>query len=515
VSCSFRIQRTLADINADLSDHRHINFRIGIHLGDVMGDGERLYGDGVNIAARLEALAAPGGICISDLVYRQVQGKLDQEFIDMGDQKLKNIPESVRAFRSYESGTTLPTAPATHPKQPWLMPPARSSLAVLPFVNLGDDPGQDHFAIGLTLDIQTALVLIPGLFLIGEETMLSYSATPMPLRDLGKRLGVSHVLDGGVRRAGNRIRVTARLFETTGGRQVWAERYDRDLDDIFFIQDEITMEIVTAMDVQLVSGEPGRIIRHALKNNAAIEAYYRGWGALLGSAAEDITFAQQMFEETVRLEPESSLGYAMAAWSYWLAVDQRVSEDKEHSLNRAEAMARQALQLEDITRMAELVLAEIHLYKKEYDQALAASERAVLTRPSCGGSFAIKANVLNYLGRPAEAVDPARYAMRLSPVYPAFYPTTLATACYGSDRFEEAIEAAELGLDIEPENVDALLVLVAANAALERLPQAREAAEKVRRAHPDFAFETYAARQPYKDPQPMERMLDRLRKAGL
>jgi adenylate cyclase len=517
VGCALAIHRSLADFNAGIAENRRLSFRIGVHLGDVMDDGDRIYGDGINIAARLEALAEPGGVCISDDVYRQIRNKFNFECVDLGEQELKNIAGSVRVYRIVSNDSARAnTAPARTVQPRSALPPsAKPSLAVLPFVNLSDDSGQDHFAAGLTLDIMAALIRIPGLFLIGEETMLSYRATPLPLRDIGRRLGVSHVLDGGVRRSGNRVRVTARLFETAAGRQLWAERYDRNLDDIFAIQDDITVEIVSAMDVQLVSGEPGRIVRQALKDPAAIEAYYRGWGALLGSSPEDVVISQQMFEDTARLEPRSSLGYAMAAWAHWWSVEQKFSGDVERSLNRAEMLAREALKLEDVTGMAELVLAEIHLYKKEYDQALAASERAVLARPSCSESFATKATVLNYLGRPAEAVELALFAIRLSPVYPPYYAAVLASAYYGCGRFEEALDAAGTCLASDPENLAALLVTAAAGMALGRAAQAGEAADTVRRVNPGFTLAAYAADQPYKDPGRLQQMVEMLKGAGL
>jgi adenylate cyclase len=517
VDCAVKIHRALAEFNTSLSEHRHLNFRIGIHLGDVMFDGERIYGDGVNIAARLEALAEPCGICVSDMVYKQIRGKFSFDSIDLGEQQLKNIPDPMRVFRIVASDAA-PQSTTVAPesiKRPSLPLPTKPSLAVLPFVNLSTDPEQDHFSDGLTLDIMTALVQIPGLFLISEASMFSYKSAPVSIRELGRQLGVSHVLDGGVRRAGNRVRITARLVETAGGRQVWAQRFDRELGDIFAVQDEITEEIVTAMDVELVYGVGQRTVRQALKNPSAIECYYRGWSALFGSSREDISLAQQMFEDIIRLETESSIGYALAAWTYWWAISCHVSDDVPQALNRATERAQQALQLQDVTGLPNLVMAQVHLFNKEHDKALAASERAVLARPSCDASFAAKASVLTYLGRPAEAIELAQCAIRLSPVYPSFYPAVLATAYYGCGRFEEAIDAAEISLKADADNLDALLMLAAANAALGRAAPARKFARDVLRLNADFRLETFAASQPYKNPQQLEQILARLKQAGL
>ena len=522
VQGALNIQITLADLNNKLADNRRMFFRIGINLGDVAVDGDLIFGDGVNIAARLEALAEPGGICISDKVYDQVFNKLDLRCIDLGEQVLKNIPNPVRAYRIAESdadaqaagggiGTTTGVSDRTTP----LALPEKPSLAVLPFVNLSTDPRQDHFSDGLTLDIMTALIAIPELFLISDFAMFSYKSKPVTIQELRRELGVSHVLEGGVRYAGNRVRITARLTDTAGLRLVWAESYDRQLDDLFAVQDDITREIVTAMDIKLVSGEPARTIRQTLKNPAAIETYYRGWKALFSTAKEDLIEARQMFEETISLEPESSLGYAMAAWALWWIVARGLSSDPSQSLQQATELAQRAMSLDDITGLPHLMMAQIHLLQNDHAKALAEAERAILARPSCDGSYVAKANVLNYLGRPAESIELAQYAMRLTPVYPVYYPAVLAAAYYGCGRYEDAIAAAREVLQSDRNNLDALLIVAGANAALDRIDVARQASGEVFRVSPDFALDTYAATQPYRDPQALAQVIGMLQKAGL
>lgn len=517
VQCAQQIHEKLAQLNADISDERRLQFRIGIHLGDVMADGERLYGDGVNIAARIQALADPGSSCVSDLVYRQVHGKLDIGFFDLGEQHLKNIPDPVRVFRIDPSGKDSHRAVEAPPQdQASAMPlPAKPSLAVLPFVNLSAGYEQDDFTNGLTLDIIAALVLIPGLLLISDITTFNYKSSLSSMREIGRKLGVGHVLDGGVRRSGDRVRITARLTETAESRQVWVRRFDRKLDDMFAVQDEITDEIVTAMDVELVSGQQALTIRQALHNPLAVESYYKGWGALFGTSPDSLHVAQEMFEETIRLEPDSSLGYAMAAWAYWFEQSQREGEPETRLLQRATELADQARRLNDITGMPDLVMAQIHLHNKEHEKALDASEKAVLARPSCDASFALKANILNYLGRPEQAVDLAHYAMRLSPVFPPYYPAVLAASYYGSGKFTEAAAAAEIALQLDPGFIDALVIAAAANEALGRSAEAGAAVEKIRKARPDFNLQTFAHRQPYKNPQDLDQLVGRLKQAGL
>ena len=516
---AMEIQKTLARLNADLADNRKMNFRIGINLGDVLVDGDVIYGDGVNIAARLEGLAEPGGLCISEFVYTQVHHKRELEFVDMGHQALKNIPDPVRVYQVIaQQNETAPSAAAQEailPSHKALSLPDKPSLAVLPFVNLSADPKQDYFSDGLTMDIMTALVRIPGLFLISEISMFSYKSQTPSIEELSANLGVSHVLEGGVRKAGDRVRITARLIETFSGRQIWADRYDRKIDDIFAVQDEITEKIVAAMDIQLVTGEVSRSIRDTIRNPEALESYYRGWQALFGSTKEDIREARQMFEETIRLEPEASFGYAMAAWAHWWAVAQGLTENAAVTLERAAEMASRALDLDDFTGLSHLVMAEIDLYHREHDKALAAAEKAVIARPSCDLSFVAKANILTYLGRATEAIDLAKFAIRLAPVSPPFFQVVLATAYYGSGQYDEAIAAATEAVRADQNNLGAFLILAGANAALDRPETSKKAADEVRRIMPGFSLEKYAATQPYKDPATLDQVIRTLQKAGL
>jgi adenylate cyclase len=523
VDAALGIQEALKLANENLSPDSRMYFRIGIHLGDIMDDGERIYGDGVNVAARLEGLAEPGGICISDMIFRQVHRKLNVEHVDMGEVTVKNIPDPVRVYRlgvAYAG----PAEPEESKEKVDLgvisrdLPPGSSdepSLAVLPFVNLTTDPQQDYFSTGLTMDIITSLIKITGLLLISDHSVFAYKDKPMDLQELGRRLGARYILEGGVRKAGERIRITAQLTDVSSGRLVWAEHFDQMMDDLFAVQDEITEKIVTALDIKLVSGEWGRVLRKTLRSPEALESYYRGWQALFGSTREDLLEAQQMFEDTIALEGESPLGYALAAWAHWMAAFRGLTDDVSRTLARSSELAHEALDRNDVTGLPHLVLAQIHLLKQDHEQALAEAEKAILSRPSCDGSFAAKAQILNFLGRSDEAIDLVKHAIRLSPVYPSFFPAILATAYYNSERYEEAVSAARETLERNRDNLDALIVLTAASQALGRPDEASQAAREILRVEPGFKSGTFAASQPYKDPQTTDRLVGMLEKAGL
>jgi adenylate cyclase len=509
VETAMGMQAGIAELTAGQPDENRMRFRIGIHLGDVTTDGERLYGEGVNIAARLQALAEPGGICISDAVHAQVRSRLGVPCRDLGEQRLKNIGEAVRAclIAPAGEGQAVAVSPATTPRGP--------SLAVLPFVNLSRDPDQEYMSEGLTLSIVAALVKIPGLLLISDTATAPYKDRPVPFQRLGRELGVTHILDGGIQRSGSRVRVTVRLTDAQGGRQLWAEQFNKDLGDIFALQDEIAAEVVEAMDVKLVSGETARIVRHALKTHAAIEAYYRGWSALFRSGPGQAIEAGLWFDEIVEAEPSSPLGYALSAWTSCLIAGSATGASREAALDKAAGLARKALELGDITGLPHLTLAYVHLLRHDHEEALRSAEQALLERPSCDASYVVKASVLNFLGRFDEAMPLSRKAMRISPVHPSFYPAVLAASAYFSGRYAESLEAADHALNIDQEDVDALVVRTAALVRLGHQEQAMAGAKSILQARPGFRLEAYASTQPHKDVGALSRLVGDLERAGL
>ena len=492
--------------------------RIGIGRADSLDGDANASAAGDGIAMRLEALVERGAICVSGSVRDAVQRQVQAGFVFIGEQQVQNLATPVRAYRlaAPDQPQSICATRALNKPALALPSPGKPSLIIKPFVNMSSDAGQDYFAEGLTKDISIALTKIPGLFLAADESPTAQVSQRMTAPELGRAVGVRYVLAGGVRRHGERVRVNAELVDAATGQCLWGERFDRNLDDLFSIQDEITEEIVTAMDVKLIQGEAARFMRKALTKPAALEASYRGWYALYhGSSRQDVHEAQQLFEEVIRLEPESPLGYASAALAYWAEAGFGRVVVHSAAMEHAAELARKALGLRDTTGYAHLVMALVHLAHREFDKAMAQATEGVATRPSCNGAYAIKASVLNYLGRPNEAIEFAQYAVRLTPLYPAEFPAILAAAYHDSGRYADAIAAANASLQLRNDDIDPLLILAAAQVALGSLDEAQRNAGKVQALEPTFRLTAFARTQPYQNPQDLEILIRRLREAGL
>jgi adenylate cyclase len=521
ISGATEIQDKLQAQNHDLPNERRVQFRIGVNIGDVIEDRGDIYGDGVNVAARLEALAEPGGICISDAARSAIGNKLPFQYVFIGDQKVKNIVEPVRAYRMLKPDAADSTIQDTAGLEvaPTLKPLGKPSIAVKPFKNVSGDVDQDHIAYALSNGIIVALTLVPGLALIADESPGLQDTEQMSVKELINRFGVRYILQGDLRKLGQRIRVNAQLMEVSSSEYVWAERFDRemhDLGDLFDIQDEIIDEIVTAMEVKLLSGEAGRLVRKAFKNPKALACYSHGEELLFRATSKpEFSEVRHLLEEAIRLEPESPVGYATAALAYWVEVLYGFSNEPETFLERAVELAKQAIQRNDVTGYAFMVLAHIHLERREYDQALEAANRAVSDRPSCPVVYALKANMLNYLGASTKAIEYAEYAVRLSPIQPPFYAAVLPTAYYGCGRYEEAIAAAKAMVELDQQNVEPYLIMAASQAALGRVDEAHQVSLKIKTLDPEFETVNYAESQPYKEAAELERLTAHLAIAGL
>jgi class 3 adenylate cyclase/tetratricopeptide (TPR) repeat protein len=521
VNCAMEIQQKTAERNAELLLDRRIELRIGINLGDVIVDGEDIYGEGVNVAARLESLAEPGGICLSGSVHDSIGNKLSLRCEFLGEQQVKNLVKPVRSYRilgDQREPSPLPQRTETRPTSAF-RPANEPTLAVKPFEPLGSDAESGDFADCLSNGILAALTRLPGLTLIQDESPSLQDSKHMSLQELGQRFDVRCLLKGQVRKFGPKIRVNAELLEVSTGRILWADKLDRelqDLGDFFAIQDDITEEIVTALDIKLLSGEVARITRKVLKDPVALECLYNG-ERLLWKATNKLELreAQRLLEEIVRLEPTASIGYAEAALAHWAAALFRLSDDPAQSLDKAVELARQAIALDDVTGYPHMVLAHAHLQKRQFDEAKAEANCAVSARPSCPASFAMKADVLNYLGESGEAIEHAQHAFRLSPIHPQIFPAVLASAYHGAGRYEDAMVAAKGAIELDPTKIEPYLILTACAVVLGQAEEAQRAAREVLALKPGFSLDVFTGSQPYKDQEHLDRLVDQLRTAGL
>jgi adenylate cyclase len=517
VACTVEVQRKLSRQNESIAPARRIEFRIGINEGKVIPSRGDVYGEDVNVAARLETLCTPGGICISEPVKQAVDERaLDVTVTYLGERSLKNVPRRVAAYLIELGGPAEQPATRfrTHAGK-WLKLPERPSLAVLPFECLDDDSTAAQFADGLSMEIMTELIKLSGLFLASDFSTLRYRRENPSAQAVSRELGVRYLLEGTVRRSGERLRVHAQLIDGMTGDSIWAERYDNTLDDIFAIQDTITDSIIAALDVKLVSGGRSHITRDSLRDRDALRHYYNGWSHLIAGTREDVILAQREFEKAAELEPTSPLPPAMASWTYWWQGFRVLTADTKKAFERAERFAERAQSLKDPNGFASMVMAHVHLLRREHKQALEAAEHALHLRPSCDVSAAAVANVLNYLDRSEEAIQYAERAIRLTPISPTIYPAVLASAYYGAGRHEEAIAAAHAIIELNRDALDAWLILAAAESAMGNSAGAHAAMNEVLRVKPDLTLDAYLETQPYAGEESLDELADRLRAAGL
>ncbi len=454
---------------------------------------------------------------LSRIVHRCLEKTPDRRYQTARDlhSDLKDLREESETSPAAVSAASGSSRQASSSRSSSLSTPTKPSLAVLPFVNLSDDSEQAYFSIGLAADINADLVKISGLFLISQTTTQLYANKEISPQEVGRKLGVRHILVGTVRKAGNQIRITAQLVDTQTGEPIWADRFDGGLDDLFALQDEIIEQIVTALDVQLVYGEGARITRRSIKNPKARDLYYRSLPLAFGDKREGFQEGRRLLAEVALIEPDSPIPLALAAWTHYFETRLGLSDSPEESIASATALADKSIELDDPSGMAYMLKGTIHLMHHEHDEALEASEKALADRPSCPWAFALKGHIYNYTGKPSEAIDLARQAIRLTPLFPPLFSAVLATGHYLCEQPEEAADAARGTLELSPDNLEARVMLAAASAAAGHLAEADSARQEISRIKQDFSLEEFAESQPFKDPADLDRMLTDLRAAGL
>ena len=492
VTCAIEIQRGMAERNTAEPQDKRIELRIGINVGDIIIEGDDIFGDGVNIAARLEGIADPGGICLSRGAHDQVKGKLDVVFEDGGELQLKNIAEPVRVYRMRPvAAAASVTSRVTAPFQQL---PDKPSIAVLPFQNMSGDPEQDYFCDGLVEDIITTLSKLAGLRVIARNSTFVYKGRSVDIREAAKQLGVRHVLEGSVRKSGNRIRITAQLIDAQDGAHLWAERYDRAMDDIFAIQDEITLVLATEMQVKLTEGEHARLHYTTTTNVEAWTCWVQGMSHHHQAVTKEAQGQARLFwEKALALDPVSAslnanLGLLHsfdARFGWW--------DDSETAIEKALAYVDRALEIDPGNADAYTASSMILLFQQQHEKAVAAARQAVELAPGAAGTAEFASHVLAASGYPEEAVVLSEKAMTLSPNYPAAYLGTLGNALRLLGRTEQAIEAFQAYHARNPGF--GLTDIVIANQQTGRLEEARRAAEHLLAARPNFTVAAWLKTQ--------------------
>ena len=516
VQSAVEVQRGLAERNRSVQPDKHILFRIGINIGEIIIDGEDIYGNGVNLAARLEGLAEPGGICISGPVYDQIENILSLGYEDLGEQKVKNITKPVRGYAiRMQTDETTAMATDARPDVPPPHVPERPSIAVLPFTNMSTDPEQEFFADGMSEDITTALSKISGLFVIARNSSFVYKGKAVDLRQVGRDLGVRYVLEGSVRTAGNKIRITAQLIEVAAGGHVWSARFDRDLTDLFALQDEITSNVVTALHVRLVEGEQARVWCRSTDNLGAWECLTQALPHFRRYTQQDNARARTLFEKAVELDPGYATAWVWIGWTHWAEARFLWVKEPGEAAARATELARKALALDNDLSETHALLSAIHLMNREFDEAIAEGEVAVGLDPNGADVTALLAMTLNWSGQPEEARAMIEKAKRMSPLYSAWYLAVQAHACRLTERHHEAIAAYRESIARNPDHIGPRIGLASCLAEVGRRDEARAEAAEVLRINPSFTLTKHGQSLTYRDPAHAERSLNALSAAGL
>jgi adenylate cyclase len=516
VRCAVEVQERMVERNADVAGDQRITFRVGINLGDIIIDGDDIYGDGVNIAARLEAMAEPGTVCVSAGAWEQARGKVALEAEDLGEHQLRNIERPVRVFR-IASG-----ASATATRKP-LPLPDKPSIAVLPFQNMSGDPEQQYFSDGITEDIITELSRFHSLFVIARNSSFSFRGKSVKVQEIARELGVGYIVEGSVRRAADRVRITAQLVDGITGTHLWAERYDRDMRDIFALQDEVARSVAS-----IVSGRVEAAVRDlAVRlSPAALKAYdliLRAKVLTQRYTRTDNAQALACAERALELDPASARACAHSAWCHFFNYMAGWTAERERELAKGYELVRRAVVLDEADSFARCILGLIHLFRREYEEARAEFERAIDLNPNDPEAHRYYGDFLAMTGKPEAAIEQIDLAKRLNPFDTLWVPWLRGAFCFTARRYDEAIAALRQARD--PIN-EVRGWLAASYAHAGRLDEARATLDEfLRVAETDMAVfpgrrlkdweEYWHCAFEYRDQEDFDHLFDALRKAGL
>ncbi len=555
VQCAVAVQKEIKSRNDELPEDRRMQFRIGINLGDVIQEEDRIYGDGVNIAARLEGLAEPGGICISKTAFDHIESKLPYGYDFIGDQTVKNIAKPVGAYRvlmdprvtisgkpEKEKASGLRRVPILagvaaavvlavvfgiwqfYPKPPKVDSPSvekssspfpeQPSIAVLPFANMSKDPEQEYFCNGIADQIINAIAKIPYIMVIARNSSFAYKGKSVNVQQIARDLGVRYILEGSLQRDNENMRINTQLIDAKTGGHLWAETYDHKIDDIFSVQDEICKNIMVALQVNLTAGEMARLAADTVSIKAyekflkAVEHYER-------RTKEDTLVARQLFQEAIVLDPEYAQAYLLVGWTYlddvWLGMTKTPSE----SIAKAESMVQKAISIHGNRAEENALLSSIHLLRKDWDKAIAYGEKAVEKRPNYAGPNNVLGYALRSNGQYDESISRYKKALQLNPVRPLTYLNGLAFTYLFSKQYEEAISIWNETLERNPDYLYAYVGLTMAYWFTGSEDQARQSAQQVLRVNPKFSVGYMEKHSTVKDKALKKQLFDALRKAGL
>jgi adenylate cyclase len=510
VECAVQLQHAMETANGGLPPERRIVLRIGINLGDVVVEGSDLYGDGVNIAARLEALAEPASVFVSETVFNHVRGKVSLGFADLGEQTLKNIAEPVRVYRVNSTSPTVPvvssSADAKSPKP---------SIAVLPFTNMSVDPEQDYFSDGICEDIITDLSKLSELHVIARNSSFVFKGRAVSIPEVARTLDVRHVLEGSVRKAGNRVRVTAQLIDATTGGHLWADRYDRDLTDIFTVQDELTREIVSALKIKLTMEEKGRLVHKRAIDFEAYDLFLRGREQALNATRGGNVEARKLLGRAIAIDPDYAAAHGYIGFTHLNDYVNGWADVPEQSLKIGLEIAARAVAMDPEDAHAHFALSVAFLWHREHDRALAEAQRCLALAPNLASGHMAIARIQIYCGNAEDAIRTINAYMRLDPLYPVIALHFLAEAHLALGHFEEAVAALKQRLERDSNSETSYALLASCYGHLGKIAESQAAWAEVKRIAPDFSIERRRRVLPFNDPDFFERQVEGLRKADL
>jgi adenylate cyclase len=512
VECSIAIQDGMMERNANLTDDVAMRFRVGVHLGDIIVEGDDIFGDGVNVAARLEGLSEPNGLALSDDAYRQVRDRLDIDWQDGGEHEVKNIARPVYVWR-WSKQETLDAAAVSGT----LPLPDKPSIAVLPFDNMSGDAEQEYFAEGITEDIITELSKLRWFFVTARNSTFAYKGRSIDIKQLAAELGVRYVLEGSVRRSANRLRITAQLIDASTGNHIWAERYDRQLDDIFELQDEITQTIVATIEPELGMAERELAIRKPRETVDAWTSFQQGLWHHYRFTKEENAEAQKLFRKSIKADPNFSRAQGALAHAIYWDVLFGFTDSPEEALEDAKTISQNAISSDDKEPFAHFAYGRILTLTKDHENAIAELERAIELNPNFAHAFNGLAMALAMSGRPDEAVQKVEIAIRLNPHDPSIwtYMSLRSLALIMLKRHDEALSWATKATRQRSPGWLAYAILASALGHLSKIDDARKAGRDALTLKPDFTLSFIKQTFPFKKPDHLEVFLEGLRLADL